>query len=127
MPEENNGITHYKLAASNQKRKRMKDSSYKEKSKKSISSIVNTKMKTSFIGAISAFEKHFGFLWGHGKDEEDLTPSEAEMREVWEETRADILDNGNTQLRAIVSEINNYTITWDRYHLDFPVKLEEEK
>ena len=49
------------------------------------------------------------------------------MREVWEETRADILDNGNTQLRAIVSEINNYTITWDRYHLDFPVKLEEEK
>ena len=127
MSEESKGITHYKLAASSHKRKQMQDKSYKDKSKKRFSSILNTKMKTSFIGAISAFEKHFGFLWGHGKDEAELTEAESQMREIWEETRADILDNGNTQLRAIINEINNYTITWDRYHLDFPVKLEEEK
>ena len=79
MPEENKGITHYRLTASSQKRKQIKDKAYREKSKKRVSNILNTKMKTSFIGAISAFEKHFGFLWSHGKDEQDLTEAEAEL------------------------------------------------
>ena len=47
------------------------------------------------------------------------------MREVWEDVRAQILDNGNAQLRAAMNEIDDYTITWNRYSMSIPVKNEE--
>ena len=39
-----------------------------------------------------------------------------------ERVRASILDNGNTQLRAALNEISNYTINWERYTIDLPLK-----
>lgn len=83
-------------------------------------------MKTSFIGAISACESHFGFLWGHDKNEKDLNENERAMKETWEGIRAQILDNGNNQLRAVINEMGNYSIHWDRYSLDFPIQPTEE-
>ena len=121
------GLSHYQLVAAQQKQREMKDNKYKDKSKKRLSNIVSTKIKTSFIGAISSCEEHFGFLWGHGKNEEELDENELAMREIWENVRAGILDNGNTQLRATINEINNYSITWERYHVDLPIKNTEEK
>ena len=47
------------------------------------------------------------------------------MRDIWEEARAQILDNGNSQLRASINEINNYDINWNRYQIDF--KIEEQE
>ena len=121
------GLSHYQLVAAQQKQREMKDNKYKDKSKKRLSNIVSTKIKTSFIGAISSCEEHFGFLWGHGKNEEELDENELAMREIWENVRAGILDNGNTQLRATINEINNYSITWERYHVDLPIRNTEEK
>tara|TARA_R100001509_G_scaffold135428_1_gene89155 strand:+ start:2252 stop:2635 length:384 start_codon:yes stop_codon:yes gene_type:complete len=119
-------VNHYQLAAAQQKQRDLKQKKYEEKSKKRLSNIVSTKIKTSFIGAISSCEESFGFLWGHGKDEADLTEEESTMREMWEILRAKILDNGNTQLRAAINEINSYSISWDRYKMEIPVKEEEE-
>jgi len=121
------GLSHYQLVAAQQKQREIKDNKYKDKSKKRLSNIISTKIKTSFIGAISSCEEHFGFLWGHGKNEEELDENELAMREIWENVRAGILDNGNTQLRATINEINNYSITWERYHVDLPIKNTEEK
>lgn len=127
MDGKSEGLSHYQLVAAQQKQREVKENRYKEKSKKRLSNIVSTKIKTSFIGAISSCEEHFGFLWGHGKEEQDLDENESAMRDIWENARANILDNGNTQLRATINEINNYAISWERYHLDIPVKNDEEK
>lgn len=106
-----------------------KDSSeqrYLELSRKRLDKIITTKMKTCFIGALSAFEETFGSLWGHGKDVEDLTPAEKQNRELWINTRTKVLNNGNTQLRASQTEIANHVIKWNRYHIDFIVKPIQE-
>jgi len=121
MQEKEEPLTHYQLATAQQKQKEIKEEKYKQRSKKRLSIIFTTKMKTSFIGAISSCENNFGFLWGHGKSEEDLTDEEQAMRQTWDEARAEILDNGNTQLRAALNEINNYSIAWDRYHMDLDI------
>ncbi len=123
--EKENNLNHYQIACAKQKQNELRDSKYKEKSKKRLSNIISTKMKTSFIGSISACENSFGFLWGHGKPENELDEEELSMREIWESVRAQILDNGNSQLRATMNEIHNYTISWDRYHLDFPFQDNE--
>lgn len=119
-----NPINHYQLAAAQQKQKEIKSKKYQDKSKKRLSNIVSTKIKTSFIGSISSYENNFGFLWGHGKSEDELTETELNMREIWEGVRSEILDNGNAQLRAAVNEINNYSIHWDRYQMNIPIKPE---
>jgi hypothetical protein len=120
------GVNHYQLAAAQQKQRDLKQRKYEEKSKKRLSNILGTKIKTSFIGAISSCEDSFGFLWGHGKKEDELTEEESTMREIWEILRAKILDNGNTQLRAAMNEIGSYCISWDRYKMEIPVKEPEE-
>ena len=74
------------------------------------------------IGALAAFESSFGEFWGHG--EETLTNEQKEFRKIWEETRTDILNNGNSQLRIAQEEIAQYTMTWNRYHVDFLVNPE---
>ena len=40
---------------------------------------------------------------------------ELEMKRVWEVCRTSILNCGNTQIRSLNSEIEQYDITWNRY------------
>jgi hypothetical protein len=125
MENENKDLSHYQLMAANQKRREIKNSKYQDKSKKRLSNIISTKLKTSFIGAISACETNFGFLWGHGKPDEELNENELAMKEIWENTRASILDNGNSQLRATQSELEHYAIKWEQYTLELPTRQQE--
>ena len=125
MEDKQKTLSHYQLTASQHKQKEVKELKYREKSKKRLSNILTTKIKTSFIGAISSCEKSFGFLWGHGKDDNQMTEQELAMREIWEEVRTEILDNGNTQLRAATNEIENYSINWERYSIN--LNINEEK
>ena len=118
-------LSHYQMAMAHRKQKEIKDGKYKEKSKKRLSNIISTKIKTSFIGSISACENQLGFLWGHGKEESELTENEIAMKDIWENIRAKILDNGNSQLRAAINELNHYSIEWDRYHLDISIQEKE--
>ena len=118
-------LSHYQMAMAHRKQKEIKEGKYKDKSKKRLSNIISTKIKTSFIGSISACENHLGFLWGHGKEDSELTENEVAMKEIWESIRAKILDNGNSQLRAAMNELNHYSISWDRYHLDIEIKDNE--
>jgi len=94
---------------------------YEENSKKRLGKIIETKLKTSFIGALSHFEENFGFLWGHGEGEEP-TDEQVFMKEVWERTRTAVLNNGNNQIRACKSEIEQYNIHWNRYQMKLPVR-----
>jgi len=111
-------------------KKKMQEESqqrYLDESKRRLSKIVETKLKTSFIGALSNFEQEFGFLWGH-EQEGDLTKEQEFMKEIWERTRTSVLNNGNNQIRAVKSEIANHSIEWQRYQTELlPVKPMESK
>ena len=104
--------------------KKNNEEKYKENSKKRLITNVEKKFKTTMIGSLAVFEKHFGFLWGHG----DNNPTEEQIhfRDLWEESRTEILNNGNTQLRIAQEEIAQYTMTWNRYHTDFIIKDKQE-
>lgn len=68
--------------------------------------ILSKRFQTTMIGSLYEFEKAFGYLWGHHKDEdEELTEKEESFLDLWEDTRNKILNNGNNQLRKAVSEL----------------------
>jgi len=89
---------------------------YQNDSKQRLNKIINTKMRTAFIGSLDAFERAFGYLWGIDKDSEGpLTKEEDAMLQLWLLTRNKVLTNGNNQLRALENELEQYTVNWDRY------------
>lgn len=100
---------------------------FAEDSKKRFDKILSTKVNTVMIGAIAAFEESFGFLWGKGKAQEDLTTEELEFSELWQNVRNKVLNNGNNQLRALKNELANNNVTWKRYHINLPMLEENDE
>lgn len=100
---------------------------YNESSQKRLLRILEKKLQTSFIGALSQFEQFFGHLWGHRRDESELTPEQLEMRDKWNQARTFILNNGNNQIRAIQSELSQYTVSWNRFHYDMTLPVPPSK
>jgi hypothetical protein len=80
---------------------------------------IEKKFKTTMIGSLAVFERHFGDIWGHGQ--QDPTDEQLEARRLWEQARTEILNNGNTQLRIAQEEVAEYTMTWNRYQTEFIV------
>lgn len=94
---------------------------YENRSKDNLKRHLATKLRTTMIGSLDRFEKIFGSVWGHGKDEPDLTPEEIENRKLWELVRTEVLNNGNNQLRAAMSEVDQYTVKYNKQRYDFVV------
>ncbi len=95
---------------------------YLETSRQRLLKIVQRKNATGFIGALAKFEQHIGVvLWGHGKPDSECTPDQLAWRQVWEQCRAEILNNGNNQQRAVENEFALYTVRWNRYVTTLPV------
>jgi len=92
-----------------------------ERSKTRLKKEVKKRIQTTMIGSLSSVEKFFGFLWGEGSNQEP-TKEQIRMRDVFEEMRTEILDKGNTQLRNVDSEIENYEVSWNKYHINLPLK-----
>jgi hypothetical protein len=87
-----------------------------------LNSSIYRKFRTTFIGALSEFEKSFSHLWGYKKPLNELTESELYYRRLWEDTRTRILNNGNNQARAAENEISEYEVEWKRYRTDLRVR-----
>lgn len=112
----------------------MEREQYLKESKKRLNTIIDRKMQTTFIGALSAFQNKFGFLWGdesynYTEETEKLLEElkkiglgEDYCYQIWMECREKVLNNGNNQMRAINNELEQYTIEWNRYRLNLPVK-----
>jgi hypothetical protein len=105
-----------------------------EDSKKRFIKTLETKMKTAFIGPLNEFEKQFGFLWGDSNYNstnvaarqlkeclDNAGIDETIWLEVWNQIRERILTNGNNQLRALLTELETYTLHWNRYRMDLKV------
>tara|TARA_Y100000356_G_C11233206_1_gene276212 strand:- start:439 stop:813 length:375 start_codon:yes stop_codon:yes gene_type:complete len=105
--------------------KKKNEESYKENSKKRLINNIDKKFKTTMIGSLAVFEKYFGALWGHG--DSNITDEQKHFRQLWEEARTDILNNGNTQMRIAQEEIAQYSMTWNRYKTEFIVTKDPKK
>ena len=92
-----------------------------ERSKTRLKKEIKKRIQTTMIGSLSSVEKYFGFLWGENSDAE-LTKEQMRMREIFEEMRTEILDKGNSQIRNSDSEIENYDVVWNKYHINLPIK-----
>ena len=92
-----------------------------ERSKTRLKKEIKKRIQTTMIGSLSSVEKYFGFLWGENSDSE-LTKEQMRMREIFEEMRTEILDKGNSQIRNSDSEIENYEVVWNKYHINLPIK-----
>lgn len=106
--------------------RKLHNQKYADSSKKRLMTNITKKFQTTMIGALAAFEAEFGHLWGLNSDKPP-TEEENEWLEVWKDVRSAILDNGNGNLRACLDEISQYSITWDRYKIDFIVKKDDKE
>ena len=102
--------------------KNFNDNKYKENSKKRFIKILEKKFQTTMIGALAKFEERFGEMWGHGLDYDELNNVEKKYSEIWEMVRTDILNNGNAQLRAMINELEQYDLHWNRYKTEFIIR-----
>lgn len=90
---------------------------YKEGSKERLKKFTSQKITTTMIGALDLIEKHFGFLF----QSKNMSKEHVAMLAVYKELRKELLDLGNGQKRALESEMDNYSITWEKYHLSIPI------
>jgi len=99
--------------------KTIRDKKYQIDSKDRLSKILKKKVQTTMIGALSAMEKYFGFLWN--SDTSKLTEDQKKMLELYQAMRSEILDKGNHQARNIDAELSQYNVEWLRYNITMPV------
>ncbi len=105
--------------------KKVKAEKYQSDSKDRPSKILKKKVVTTMIGSLSSIEKHFGFLWDG--DPENLNDEQRTMYDIYQKTRQEILDKGNSQAKNVEAELSQYDIKWLRYNTVLPVRKEEEK
>lgn len=81
--------------------------------------ILTKRFQTTMIGAIFEFEQNFGYLWGLDKQETELTENQQKFRLKWEDTRNQILNNGNNQLRKCLSDLCKVQTKNIKYNYNF--------
>jgi hypothetical protein len=81
--------------------------------------IITKRIQTTMIGAIFEFEQNFGYLWGQDKDDDAITPQEEKFRDRWENTRNEILNKGNNQLRKCLSDLEKTQNNNIKYNYNF--------
>lgn len=87
-----------------------------------LQDIITKRLQTTMIGALYQFEQTFGYLWGQDKDEKDITEQQFKFRLMWEDTRNQILNNGNNQLRKCMSDISKTQSSNAKYKYNFKYK-----
>jgi len=81
--------------------------------------ILTKRFQTTMIGSLFEFEQSFGYLWGLDKDDSELTEQQRKFRELWEDTRNEILNNGNNQLRKCLSDLEKTQTNNIKYSYNF--------
>jgi transcription termination factor Rho len=106
--------------------KNIRDQRKKEVSKDILFKSCKKKIQTTMIGALDVVEKRFGFLWSfEGSDE--LSEEQKQLKDIYDEARADILDKGNNQIRNLESEFSNYEVTKKRFQINLPVSEKNQE
>lgn len=109
--------TLIQIKRENEARRHLK---YKTDSKDRLKKIACKKIETTMIGALDTIEKKLGFLWA-ADDNGKLSNTARQLKELYSQIRQEILDRGNTQIRNLNTEIDQYDVEWLRYNLVLPV------
>ena len=117
MAEEYNNFLKKSLDLKSAREERNKDMS-----RDKLFKAAKKKIQTTMIGSLSTLDSSFGFLWGFDVAEEERTPEQKKVYEIYEEARAQILDRGNTQIRNLESEFVNYDIVRKKHYINLPVQ-----
>ena len=102
--------------------KSVREERNKDMSRDKLFKTAKKKIQTTMIGSLSTLESGFGFLWGIEIEDEDRTPEQKKLYEIYEEARAQILDRGNTQIRNLESEFVHYEIVRKKHYINLPVQ-----
>lgn len=68
--------------------------------------------QTIMIGALARIEEKFGDLWGHGKDDSELSNEEVYWQNIWLDLRTSILDLGNDLIKDLDDRSYKYSYTF---------------
>lgn len=89
---------------------------------------IKKKITTTMIGALDSVEKRLGKLWGnHKNSDEEFTQQENRFYEIWLQVREEILDRGNAQIGAMLSNLDAYQIEDKRYNITFINRRQDER
>lgn len=75
--------------------------------KQDLMKSIEKRIQTTMIGALAKFEESFGHLW----DEQNNSAESEKYWDLWENTRNQILNNGNNQLRSALEDLGNFLYT----------------
>lgn len=118
-----NDDLHNKLSRAASQSIRYTDEKLKDSSKKKLRKVMETKMKTLMIGAIAKIESFFGEkVWGFNLSEDECSNEQLDNELIWEQLRDEILNLGNKQIRAAMSELDLYDVVWTGYKYQFEPK-----
>ena len=123
MEEEKYGIVQ--RINNNKNQNELKERKYRE-SRAKLKKNLEKRIRTTMIGAIAAIEEEFGRFW---KNEDGLPWSEDQTKvyEIFQSVRAQILDNGNNQIRMLEKDMDGFNIEEKLYHIQLQVKPMERK
>lgn len=97
--------------------------------KNNIYKQIEKRFQTSMIGSIARIEDYLGFMWGHNKNNLSLT--EKNNHELWQDLRTEILNHCNYQMREALDDIKEYLDYLDRkdrmYEYNFIINKKKEQ
>ena len=91
----------------------------KKTSKDRLRKVIETKLRNTMIGEIAKVEHFLGKDWGHGLEEKDCSDDQLDKYEVWQQCRDEMLNLGNSQIRAALAELDLYEVEWKGYQTNF--------
>lgn len=98
-----------------------KEQEYKKVSRDRLLKICQSKMKTIMIGALASIEAKFKSYWTPEPGQK-ISNEQMLLQKLYSEIRQEILDKGNTHIRNLEQEFDQYSIEWKRYNMQLPVK-----
>lgn len=107
--------------------KRQREERTKQVSHDGLMKTATKKIQTTMIGSLSTIEEFFGFLWGLGCEDSELSQEQKHMKSIYEDARAKILDRGNTQIRELELQFHNYDVTRKKHYINLPVAKNGER
>jgi hypothetical protein len=108
--------------------KKIRDEQQKNISSNALFRKSKQRILTTTIGALHAIEKQLGFLWGHTEtpngelpSKVKLTEEQVEFKEMYDQIRANILDNGNDQMSFMSEDFADYDISRKKHKINLPI------
>lgn len=89
---------------------------------------IEKRFKTTMIGSLAQFEQRFQHLWTENEKDDDVDKDRKKYYyELWQDTRDEILNNGNHQSRSSIKALKDFLYpNTTKYKYNFKFREEGE-